>query len=205
MNPQDPFIAASEYTFDPYWQEILISCSKGKFPKNVRYDPETKTLYVRHASSHVITLTENPGENLKILIKIFGELGMHSTRDINNVKRTLDDGSEYPIDCEWKDIKVKAIRDYILAQFIDDYWTEETPAKQLLPKVAALTAGLRLKTIVPGDFEYENGTIHNINCNPIEIFDEDIEVSQPKHSTTNDKSSFVKLTARWIKKVSSES
>lgn len=118
------FSEASQYTFDPYWQQIFENCANGKFPKGVSIDNEKKILYIKNVNSfNSYNLNNESPENIYINIKkLFSTiLNLKSTRDKRLQQQECDDickELDESYNEDWQKIKRKKIRDPIIRKYI---------------------------------------------------------------------------------------
>ena len=137
------------FTLDQFWKDIFILCSCNKFPRGIRYDPSLKTLFVRtpgvggKTRLEVISLPDEPEEIYKVLMKIFKEkLGIFSSLDLK-IKReelkNIQSQKKIDLDCEWKKIKPRAIKDQLIINYVSELKNEHNltikESKLLLAKI----------------------------------------------------------------------
>ena len=122
------FEECRDCTLDSYWKEIFSDCARNKFPKGIRYDGRKNVLYVRQPSARATkpltySLSNDPREVFKMMMDIFrNKMGMRSVRDLQLQQEELNEikNSEGQInmDCEWKDIKPRYLRDQIIMDYV---------------------------------------------------------------------------------------
>lgn len=168
------FRECQDFTLDQYWKDILFACACNKFPRGVRYDSSTGTLYVRTPSTggktkvEAIDLPEKPEEAYKVLVGVFRDkLGMYSSRDLQIKKKELDEiqnQRRVNMDCEWKKLKPRSIKDLMIMNYVSRMKEEHnlTPkeAKQLL---STIQLGFQFKELNSEDVEYADREIKSIN------------------------------------------
>lgn len=116
------FEECKKYTLDPFWKEVLSSCSKNKFPKGIRYNPTTNVIYVKDKSGKNKTFQlENEARSIfTTLIQIFKEeYSMFSPMDI--VKKREEIGilrDEDDVSREWKNLKPKILKDFYILDYV---------------------------------------------------------------------------------------
>jgi hypothetical protein len=168
------FEECKRYTLDPYWQDIFSGCAKNNFPMGIRYDPVQKNIMIKKDAKkpEVISLptrkgdTPNAAQLYKVMMQIFKEkLHMRSSRDLQLQKEDMDELCKKNImdlDCEWKDIKPKHLKDQLLLNYIyylkQQYNLSPVEIKQAM---STIQLGFQFKSLLPSDVEF-SGTITNI-------------------------------------------
>nr|QBK86540.1 MAG: uncharacterized protein LCMAC102_03350 [Marseillevirus LCMAC102] len=177
------FVECQNFTLDQYWKEIFINCACNKFPRGVRYDNNTHTLYIRTLTGtkskvEAIDLPEKPQDTYITLIQVFREkLGMYSSYDLQIKKGTLEEiQNQHRIDlnCDWKKLKPRSIKDFMILNYVltlsQKYKLTIKETKQLL---TTIRLGFQFKVLKSEDVDYTNGSIMNINGL---IYDESLRV-----------------------------
>ena len=161
------FMECKELTLDPYWQDIFIQCSIGKFPKGIRMGKDGSINIFNGKIKEVISLSGDIIDIFKIMMGIFKEkLGLISDRDIidkkkeiKKLKKKIKEGYEG----SWKQIKPKYIKNTLLLNFVlnnkKKYDLSLSTAKKLL---SMIRLSLIFKKIVSDDIHYVDGVIKRI-------------------------------------------
>lgn len=166
----DIFLECQKYTLDNYWKKIFDNCAKGKFPKNTRYNHEDSIIIYKDENNNnvMVNLPDNPENLYKILMDIFREkLGLFSPLDFHFKKEEIEalkDGESIDLDCEWKKIKPKYIKDDLIMNYIlkmkDRYDLTYSQAKKIF---VTINLGMQSKKITSDDFDFRDREIKNIN------------------------------------------
>ena len=178
------------FTEDKSWNDTLISCASGKFPRGIKYDPGRGTLFVRCAKgcknpTEIISLPTVPKMAYKTLMYIFRELlalrSVTDTADAKQVMETIRDDQVIDMSCSWKDLKKKYVKNHLIAEYsvelVEDYGLDPKCSKKLYNLIQL---GIQFKNIAPKDIEYDGKKINNISG--LE-FDEDtvfFKITNPK-------------------------
>lgn len=163
-----------EYTEDPYWKEIIFSCSCNKFPRGMTYNNTKKTLYVRSDVSSTkqrTTLLTLSNTNTKMcfetLMYAFKDLlNLRSEDDIKSSRVDIEQArknNEIDLDCEWKKLKPRSVKNHILMNFA----MEQAKSRNLNLRDAKILShliqlGIQFKQIAADDVDYSDGVIKSI-------------------------------------------
>lgn len=181
----DNIFKCQEYTTDAHWKEIIYSCACNKFPRGIKYDHTKNTLYIRYdfsGKSHNETIVlptlsvENVNEEAnelviketyKTLMYVFKNLlNLRSDTDVNNSKNILEDirkQNEVDLDCTWKKLKPKSVRNHILMNYaISQAELFELNSKQAIVLYRLILLGFQFKQISSDDVKYKKGKILDI-------------------------------------------
>lgn len=151
------FEECSKYTLDEFWKNIFILCAQNKFPRGAKYDNTTMTISAKNAGT--LTLTENPRDNYNAIVEYFRNiLNLFSPKDIQIKKSEVQ--TKINLDCEWKQLKPRSIRDTLLIKYVCDQTNLDIKEKRQLHRTIKL--GFQFKELSSDDVDYENGTIRNI-------------------------------------------
>src|SRR5207253_3397236 len=167
-------LACRDLTLDPYWKEIITSCASNKFPKGVKYDNIRGIIHVRYEGSggkscgtESIVLPDKTEELYSKLMHSFKNLiGLRSPSDIKLGRDVLEDirkKNEIDIDCEWKKLKPRFFKNYILMNYaISKIYEHNLPPKKSNTLYKLIQLGFQFKQLSSDDIEYKKGTITNI-------------------------------------------
>jgi hypothetical protein len=170
------FNLLADYTLDNFWKNIFYNCSCNKFPRRASYDDVTKTLYIRMPATGGRTKIEqfkipsSPEEAYVLLTNLFQQkLNIFSSSDYQHQNRELEKiktENKVELDCEWKQLKPRSLKDPIIRDYISRISHEyELSAYEMRRLYAQLLTGFQLKYIDSDDIEYDNGVITAIyNC-----------------------------------------
>jgi len=166
----DRFLECERFTLDSYWKKIFNNCAKGKFPKYTRYNHEESVIVYKNENNNniIVNLPDNPEKLYNVLIDIFREkLGLFSPLDFHFKKEEIEalkDGESVDLDCEWKKIKPKFIKDDLIMNYIlkmkDEYDLSYSQAKKIF---ITINLGIQSKKITSDDFDFRDREIKNIN------------------------------------------
>ena len=140
------FRDCQDFTLDQYWKDVFFACACNKFPRSIRYDGSSGTLYIRTPSVRgrskveAIDLPDRPEEAYEVLIEVFREkLGLYSTKDLQIKKKELDEIQKQRrvnMDCEWKKLKPRSIKDLLIMNYVsklkEDHGLTSKETKNLL-------------------------------------------------------------------------
>ena len=166
---EDIFEKCKQYTLDFYWKEIFDECSNGRFPKNLKYNGKTLTVFFKNETSQKVErfqlFSSNDKKNYKILMTIFKhKLQLRSPSEIYIVKQTfdnlkdkLDTQQEYT---KWSKIKPKYLKNKLIIQFVNGLQDlcnlSDIEAQWLL---STINLGFKYKTIISDNVVLENSKI----------------------------------------------
>lgn len=163
------FLECEKFTLDNYWKKIFNNCAKGKFPKNTRYNHEDGIIIYRDENNNnvLVNLPENPEKLYKVLIDIFREkLGLFSPLDFHFKKEEIDalkDSESVDLDCEWKKIKPKFVKDDLIMNYIlkikEEFNLSYPQAKKIF---VTINLGIQSKKITSEDFDFRDREIKDI-------------------------------------------
>lgn len=166
----DRFLECERFTLDSYWKKIFNNCARGKFPKQTRYNHEENVIIYKNENNNnvVVNLPDNSEKLYNVLIDIFREkLGLFSPLDFHFKKEEIEalkDGETIDLDCEWKKIKPKFIKDDLIMNYIlklkDKYDLSYSQAKKIF---VTINLGMQSKKITSEDFDFRDREIKNIN------------------------------------------
>lgn len=155
-----------EWTLDPYWQDIFISCAHGKFPRGLKITKEGSILLTKN--KQVLHLPQDPFQAFKTMMDIFKtKLGLISDREMRKQHKDIESlkekYSEYQ-QSTWKQIKPKNIKIMLITNYVLEcknmYNLSPEKTSQLL---STIKLGFIFKTIKSEDIDYSDGVIHNID------------------------------------------
>jgi|LakMenEpi03Aug12_release.lakeMendotaPanAssembly.Ray.scaffolds.fasta_scaffold70665_2 hypothetical protein len=167
------FEECQDFTLDQYWKDIFFSCACGTFPKGCRFDPNTHTLYTRvqvtntKTKGEAIYLPQKSEEIYLILLDVFkNKFGMFSSKDLQIKKDELEEIQEQQrinMDCEWKKLKPRAIKDFLISNYVSDLQTKyNLTSKEARLLFTNIGVWMQLKKITSDDIDYQNHSILNI-------------------------------------------
>ena len=119
------FLKCKEYTNDSFWQQQLIECANGKFPRGITYKvvaPGTGILSIRRNSNaptiYNISDTDEPEKVFSLIQNVFRSIGITSHTDNENVKAEIEKIKE-KTDCDmsWKQIRQKKARFIMIVNY----------------------------------------------------------------------------------------
>lgn len=150
------FMKCREWTFDPYWQNLLENFANGIFTDNVRLD--TTGFFINNKK---IGLTTDYKNNLLILKKELSKKEKQQTEEKT-----------------WKQIKSKNEKLSLITRFVGkckrEYGLSNSKCKELLSKIKL---GLIFKIISNEDIDYRNNEIFGINGIDFEMGDYQINLA----------------------------
>lgn len=165
-------IEAKKYTKDPHWKDMLDSCARNRFPKGAKYFHNKNILYVRtdvsgRARTETITLPTDPKNCYETLMHVFKNLlGLKSDEDIKESKKELETARQknyIDLDCDWKKLKPRTIKNHILMNFVASKIEEyEIDKKHVTKLYKLIQLGMQFKQLSSDDFEYSDGVIYSI-------------------------------------------
>lgn len=121
------FLNCLEYTDDdPYWQQVLNDCARGKFPRGSSFDAANKTICIRITKTPVfykVSLESvSPADTFMDIKRLFKtHLNLNSSEDkrqMNLVHDDLKEKTEARYSKSWKDINIKKVKSAIIRNYI---------------------------------------------------------------------------------------
>jgi len=168
------FEDCAKLTSDPYWKDILLAAAQNRFPKGIKYDIKTNTLFIRTVlpSNKIITdpvpLGTTPQSTIQNFLDVFKDrLEIFSPMDKFTKKAEMDEQQNSKmadLSKPWKDLKPRSLKELILGRFIvhlkEKYGLTDQEAKRAY---VTLQVGFQLKRLTTEDVVYENGVILEIH------------------------------------------
>lgn len=153
----------SEYTFDPFWKDIFINCSKNKFPKSIFYDKASSCI---KANKEIISLTDSTpiGDLFLKLCNLFKKLGVYSASDdIEREQDITDRKLDYQpnFDGRWQEIGSSQLKSLFLMEYIHSF--EDCSRDEKVKLYAYLNLLFKFKVLMSDDIIYEDRRISKIN------------------------------------------
>lgn len=153
------FAQCAKYTLDPFWKEIFMNYSMGKFPKNVKYDGDKHSLHIKlqkNTNWEIFVLPKDEIALYKFLkLHMQKNLNIYSTRDIQ--ARTNAPNVSNPqekVEC-WKQIRSKNQKDILIINYVIAmrklYKLSQSEYKQLF---SLINLGIQIKSISSDDIKY---------------------------------------------------
>lgn len=154
MSKSNIFTLCKKYTLDPFWINIFSECEQGNFPKFVNVID--RQVYVNDVN--IGKIPSKPPEAFLFMMDVF----TNHINITNNTKIVLED-SDYNIDCEWKKITPKGLKEQFINNYIvklsDKYDLNEKEIKKL---TCTIKLGFIFHSITDNDVVYNNGKISKI-------------------------------------------
>ena len=166
-----------QFTDDIEWQKIIYNCACGKFPKGVKYNNTTRSLYVHpdlpgRKKVEKIQLppkgAENPEVCFGVLMDVFKNmLSLRSETDIIRDRdeiETVRKAGEVDLDCDWKELKPKTLKNHILINFaLSQITLYGLNKKHVNILYRQIQLAFQFKQLTSDDVDYRNGVIIGIN------------------------------------------
>lgn len=165
-------LEAKELTKDEYWRDIIDNCARNRFPKGAKYNHNKNMLYVRsdvtgRVRNETITLPLDVKKCYETLMHVLKNLlGLKSDDDIKQSKQDIETArkkNDIDLDCEWKKLKPRTIKNHILMNYaisqIDEYGLTDKDVSKLY---RLIQLGMQFKYLSSEDFQYENGVVHSV-------------------------------------------
>jgi len=189
------FEQCAKLTLDEYWKDIFLNASQNIFPKGVRYDSKSNILFIRTQlqSGKIITepaeLGKTPEATFKIVLEIFKErLNIFSPLDIQVKKSELTELKESrmsSLDCEWKDIKPRSLKELIITRYIINLKKKHNLSDKNTKKAyVTLQLGFQLKQLYSDDVVYKKMAIQNIEGFVYDEETKEFKVTRPIPQST---------------------
>jgi hypothetical protein len=167
-------LKAEQLSIDKDWKDIMHSCACGKFPKGIRYDNSKSTLHIRYKNENrinteVITLSTDPQKCHNTLLYVFKDLLLlRSSLDVSTSKKELETmrvKNSVNLDCEWKKLKPKSVKNYILMNFAISQVKKHgmTGSKDAMKLNRLIQLGFQFRQLISDDVRYNNGVISSIS------------------------------------------
>lgn len=192
------FEECAKYTLDPYWRDLLISCSTNHFPPGLKYDSTRKVLTVRtRGKTENFPITEDRIETFQTMMTIFRKsLKLVSPRELQIQQEELDQARSkrnLDMNCDWKKIRPRQVKDRVLLDYVatlrTKYHLDTIEVRQL---TSILQIGLQFRAITPDNIDYHDGAIHRIKGLKFDRETRTFSIPKaPLGGTKNDKASSV--------------
>lgn len=208
IHPQ--FDECKKYTLDRYWKEIFEACSQNKFPRGMGYNASDNILYVKPKGSNKrsssYALPSDTKDLFVLMMDLFRtNLRMTSELDLKMKKSELEEvkkNKNIDLNCEWKDIKTKSIKDLLISRWVMDKKEEmnltSQQAKQLYNTIIL---GMNVKSLNFSDFVFSEGVLHNINGIK---YDDETKMffleNEPEKPSKNSKNNTTNLLVKGMEK-----
>lgn len=170
------FEEASQFVLDTYWKDVLIGCSKGRFPKGVRYSQNAHTFSIKTQKKgkvtggiEVIELRSDPNELSQDVLRIFRDkLDLFSNIDLkikeDEFNATSDTSCHTLAQISWKNIKPKYMKDLYITNYVIELKKKHNiPDQEAIELNTEIAFAIQLKTIGPDQIHFENGVISHID------------------------------------------
>ena len=168
------FQECQDYTLDQFWKDIFFAGACNKFPRGVRYDGSSGTLFVRTPGTggrtkvEAIVLPEKSDKMYLALIHVFREkLGMFSSRDLQIKKDEFEEIQAQRLvdmNCEWKKLKPRAIKDFMIMSYVSSMRKiHDMSLKDAKKLLSTIQLGFQLKKLNSEDVNYSDRAIQSIN------------------------------------------
>lgn len=166
------FAGYAHYTMDPFWKTVLQNCSKGVFPRGLRFDDRDGTLYCRDGKkTEAIILPAQRPAGFELMMKLFERLRLRPTAEFDMGLLAIpkvDDSDE------WSKVP-KRLKDGLLLDFAERVagpaqllpgaeaggW-EEFDQEDREKLLACLKLGLHIKALAPDDIVVRDGEIRSV-------------------------------------------
>ncbi len=207
------FADCTQFTLDPYWQQVFEECSRGKFPRGSGIDSEGKVVYFRNRTSNnsnnrnyvSYKIKKNPEQIFKDLKRLFQEhLNFKSIRDRQEIQAELDEickSLQESFTGSWQKIKRKKIKDPIIRRYILDLKETHNLNDEETAEVAQIIKlGFLFNWIANEQVVYEDQRILDIITLHFDPDDRSFELDEPNTQYKREyKPKLVKLSTLWEK------
>jgi len=164
------FLECKNYTLDPYWKEKFDNFSRNKFPQGIRYDSTHQNLILKldNKKTEIVALPiDDPAYTFQTMMKILQDkLNMRSNRDVTLQKEEMNNfcsQNVYEMDCEWKKIKPKNLKDQLIMDYIAKVKEKHNlNDKEVKNLVSIIQIGFQFRSLSQDDVEFSNGIITDI-------------------------------------------
>ncbi len=168
------FEECSILSIDPFWKDVFHNCAIGRPPKGSGYDSKTYNITIRKVSQTGKTTkesfrmpTDNPESLLEEAKRVFKEeLGIYSPLDLrvkNGEVEELQKIYKESINCEWKKLKPRSVKDTLIASYAIKFKHEHNlTVKEAKDVLDCINLGFQYKRLLPDDVEYADAKIINI-------------------------------------------
>lgn len=159
------FEECKKYTLDPFWKEKFSNFACNRFPPGARYDANHKNMILKiNGKTEVIALSDDATYVFQVMLNILREkFGMQSTRDIEFQKGEMENNvrnNTIEIDCEWKKIKPKHIKDQLVMDYIihlkEKYKLTQPEVRNL---ISIIQLGFEFKSLTQDNVIFKNGRV----------------------------------------------
>lgn len=167
------FLNCADLTLDPFWKDVFYNCAGNRFPKGMRIDSNSNQLYVKYTmkkgktKTDVYNIPADPKDLFSLVLRVCRDcLNKRSPYDLQLLKVEMTDAanaSAINIDCEWKDIKHKWLKEFLFIKFTlslqKRYGITRKETKKLYNTIQR---AIDFKKILPEHVVYENKQIVEI-------------------------------------------
>lgn len=166
-------LVCKEYTEDIHWKDIIHSCACNKFPKGIKYEVSKNTIHVKYEVNNkpifesVVLPLEDDRERYNKLMYIFRDLlNLRSDDDILESKNNLENirkKNEINLDCEWKKLKPKSVKNYLLMDFSINHVQElKLDQKKASSLYKLIQLSFQFKQLTSDHVKYSEGKVQYI-------------------------------------------
>ena len=200
------FFECSQYTLDPYWQQVFEECSRGKFPKGSGINVDRTIIrFNRDNNYFTYKLKKSPEQVFQDLKKLFQEqLNLKSNQDRQEIRDELDDicrNLQETFTGSWQKIKRKKIKDPIIRRYILDLKEKyDLNDKETAEVSQIIKLGFLFNWIANDKVKYKNQLILNITILHFNKKDRSFELEEPDVNYKREyKPKRIRLSSLWMK------
>ena len=163
------FEKCAELTEDKFWENILMECACGKFPRNFTY----KNNLITHRKSNVLNrleISNSPSEAFTSIKAFFQKVaGIMSEQDRNKLKKIEEDKMIEELEkakdeMEWKDVRKEKLKEILIKEFVTDMAEKYKMNKEQRDElITVIRKGFLLKYFTANNVEMERGRIVEID------------------------------------------
>lgn len=168
------FASLCMYTFDSFWKDIFLECSRNNFPKGSKYDSKRNTLFLRKEGKQkgfipISLPIEDPPQTFRVLFDAFKNiLGLRSPTDIafqNDEIKKVSKTRVVTTDVdEWKQIRSKSVKDRLLFDYLCTLVkTHSLNLRQRKQLFSVVSLGFASKKITSAEVVFEDRNVVGIN------------------------------------------
>ena len=157
------FEECKTFTLDSFWRDEFSKLACNRFPPGLRYDAHHHNLVLKldGKKTEVLALPENDAAGaFQIVMKILkGRYDMRSSRDLKIQKKVIEDAMkkrEMDLNCEFKDIKPRQLKDQLIMDYLTSLKTKHHLANsEFRQLISVVQLGFQFKNLSPGDVVYD--------------------------------------------------
>lgn len=165
------FGVCSTLILDPFWVEVLDNCSRGRFPRGVKFDSTSSSLSLNSGKKNgteSFSLPTEPRNALPVLLSIFRDkLHLRSSRDLQISRQEMDElrsKATEGVGDDWRKIRNRSMKSFLLVEYIKKLREQHSLSSKASTRLLSqLHLAFALKSLTPDDVHMSSGRIDHID------------------------------------------